>query len=127
MPETIKEMHKIYWFDDVKYGLGFRILDFDNETWVGHGGSCPGYRSQLIINPDKKIAYSVMINSSGTSPTKFVKGIHEILSKVETLSGGEINRFCDRHSTDLTKDSGTTIHPKRQPVIEKYFEKELIT
>ena len=38
MPQTIKEMHKIYWFDNVKYGLGFRILDFDNETLVGHGG-----------------------------------------------------------------------------------------
>ena len=93
MPETIKEMHKIYWFDNVKYGLGFRVLDFDNETWVGHGGSCPGYRSQLFINPDKKIAYSVMINSSGTSPTKYIKGIHEILSKVKTLKGTEINKF----------------------------------
>ena len=95
MPETIKEMHKIYWFDNVKYGLGFRILDFDDETWVGHGGSCPGYRSQLFINPDKKIAYSVMINSSGTSPTKYIKGIHEILSKVNTLKGTEINKFKD--------------------------------
>ena len=93
MPETIKEMHKIYWFDDVKYGLGFRILDFDNETWVGHGGSCPGYRSELLINPDKKIAYSVMINSGGTSPSKYIKGIHEILSKVKTLKGTEINKF----------------------------------
>ena len=96
MPETIKEMHKTHWFDkltEVKYGLGFGVYDFDDEFWVGHGGSCPGYRSQLHINPDKKIAYSVMINSSGTSPTKYVKGIHEILSKVETLSGGEINRF----------------------------------
>ena len=93
MPETIKEMHKIYWFDNVKYGLGFRILDFDNENWVGHGGSCPGYRSQLLINPDKKIAYSVMINSGGTSPTKYIEGIHEILSKVKTLKGMEINKF----------------------------------
>ena len=93
MPETIKEMHKIYWFDDVKYGLGFRILDFDNETWVGHGGSCPGYRSELLINPDKKIAYSVMINSGGTSPSKYIKGIHEILSKAKTLKGTEINKF----------------------------------
>ena len=52
-----------------------------------------GHRSQLFINPDKKIAYSVMINSSGTSPTKYIKGIHEILSKVNTLKGTEINKF----------------------------------
>lgn len=97
-PETIKEMHKIHWHDkltSVKYGLGFGIFNFDNENWVGHGGSCPGYRSQLHINPDKKIAYSVMINSGGTNPTKYIKGIHKILSKVTVLKGEETNRFSE--------------------------------
>ena len=34
-----------------------------------------------------------MINSGGTSPSKYIKGIHEILSKVKTLKGTEINKF----------------------------------
>ena len=37
MPQTIKEMHKIYWFDNVKYGLGFRILDFDKRLGLAMG------------------------------------------------------------------------------------------
>ena len=95
-PETLKLMHEIHWDDkltSVTRGLGFGVYNFDGENWVGHGGSCPGYRSQLYINTDKELAYSVMINSSGTSPTKYIDGIHEILSNVTLKKGEEINRF----------------------------------
>ena len=34
-----------------------------------------------------------MINSGGTSPSKYIKGIHEILSKVKTFKGTEISKF----------------------------------
>ena len=95
-PETLKLMHEIHWDDkltSVTRGLGFGVYNFDGENWVGHGGSCPGYRSQLYINTNKELAYSVMINSSGTSPTKYIDGIHEILSNVTLKKGEEINRF----------------------------------
>ena len=95
-PETLKLMHEIHWDDkltSVTRGLGFGVYNFDGENWVGHGGSCPGYRSQLYINTNKELAYSVMINSSGTSPTKYIDGIHEILSNVTQKKGEEINRF----------------------------------
>ena len=95
-PETLKLMHEIHWDDkltSVTRGLGFGVYNFDGENWVGHGGSCPGYRSQLYINTNKELAYSVMINSSGTSPTKYIDGIHEILSNVTLKKGQEINRF----------------------------------
>ena len=95
-PQTLKLMHEIHWDDkltSVTRGLGFGVYNFDGENWVGHGGSCPGYRSQLYINTNKELAYSVMINSSGTSPTKYIDGIHEILSNVTLKKGEEINRF----------------------------------
>ena len=94
--ETLKNMHKVHWDDDlssVTRGLGFGVYNLDGESWVGHGGSCPGYRSQLYISPNLGIAYSVMINSSGTSPTKYIRGIHRILSKVNLNKGDEINKF----------------------------------
>ena len=97
-PETLKLMHEIHWDDEltsVTRGLGFGVYNFDGENWVGHGGSCPGYRSQLYINTNKELAYSVMINSSGTSPTKYIDGIHEILSNVTLKKGEEINRFAE--------------------------------
>tara|TARA_B100000768_G_scaffold111662_1_gene103421 strand:+ start:304 stop:1710 length:1407 start_codon:yes stop_codon:yes gene_type:complete len=83
--ETLKEMHMVSWDDElssVTRGLGFGVYDFGGERWVGHGGSCPGYRSQLYLNPEMGISYSVMINSSGTNPGKYIQGIHQILKKV---------------------------------------------
>ena len=95
-PETLKLMHEIHWDDEltsVTRGLGFGVYNFDGENWVVHVGSCPVYLTQLYINTNKELAYSVMINSSGTSPTKYIDGIHEILSNVTLKKGEEINRF----------------------------------
>ena len=41
--------------------------------------------------------------------------------------GTEIARFCCSRSIGRTSGSGTTIQPTRQPVMQKYFENELIT
>ena len=67
--ETLKNMHKVHWDDDlssVTRGLGFGVYNLDGESWVGHGGSCPGYRSQLYISPNLGIAYSVGILIGGS-------------------------------------------------------------
>jgi len=86
-PSTLKYMQNVHWTDpDWKntWGLGFSVSKgADGEKWVGHGGSCPGYRSALQLNPKSKMAYVVMINASGTNPGKYISGIHEILEKVK--------------------------------------------
>ena len=65
------------------------------KKWVGNGGSCPGYRSQLYLSSEKGISYSVMINSSGTDPGKYIIGMHEILKKVTKITGSDSNKFKD--------------------------------
>ena len=86
-PSTLKMMHQVHWTDpDWKrtWGLGFAVYKgSDGNTWVSHGGSCPGYRSTLQLNPTTKMAYSVMINAGGTNPGKYTKGINAILKKVK--------------------------------------------
>ena len=39
---------------------------------------------------------------------------------------GQMNRFCAKRSITGTNRSGTTIQPKRQPVMLKYLEKLLM-
>ena len=39
---------------------------------------------------------------------------------------GQMNRFCASRSTTGTSASGTTIQPRRQPVMLKYLEKLLM-
>jgi CubicO group peptidase (beta-lactamase class C family) len=87
-PSTLKNMQRVHWTNpdwSTTWGLGFAIYKgSDGNTWVGHGGSCPGYRSTLQINLKTKRAFSVMINASGTNPNKYMKGINAIMNKMGT-------------------------------------------
>ena len=86
-PSTLKYMHQVHWTDpdwETTRGLGFMIRKGpDGSTWVGHGGSCPGYRTTLELNLKNKRAFSVMINASGTDPSTYVRGINGIMDKVK--------------------------------------------
>ena len=89
-PATLKLMQQVHFTDPgwkVTRGLGFGVWKGPNgTTWVGHGGSCPGYRSTLQLDLKNKMAYTAMINASGTNPGKYTRGIYQILSKVEKLN-----------------------------------------
>lgn len=86
-PSTLKYMQQVHWTNPdwkTTWGLGFAVWKGDDgNTWVGHGGNCPGYRSTLQIDLKNKRIFSVMINANGTNPGKYVKGINAILNKVE--------------------------------------------
>jgi len=86
-PATLKLMQQVHFTDPgwkVTRGLGFGVWKGPNgTTWVGHGGSCPGYRSTLQLDLKNKMAYTAMINASGTNPGKYTRGIYQILNKVE--------------------------------------------
>lgn len=108
-PSTLKYMQNVHWTDPnwkTTWGLGFVVSKGSSgEKIVGHGGSCPGYRSSIRILPDSKRAYVVMINASGSNPTKYANGIHEILKKAE---GAEKKQSSKDPKTgiDLQKYSG---------------------
>jgi CubicO group peptidase (beta-lactamase class C family) len=81
---TLREMQRVHWVDPdwkTTWGLGFSVWEADGRTMVGHGGSCPGYRSTLNIVPHKKRAFVVMINAQGVSPNKYATGMKDILEK----------------------------------------------
>jgi CubicO group peptidase (beta-lactamase class C family) len=86
-PSTLKYMQNVHWTDPdwkTTWGLGFSISKGSNgEKIVGHGGSCPGYRSSISLRPESKRAYVVMINASATDPGKYGNGMHEILKKAK--------------------------------------------
>lgn len=85
-PSTLRNMHNVHWIDpdwQTSWGLGFSVYKgSDGSKWISHGGSCPGYRSTLQINPKSGRAYSVMINANGTNPGKYANGMHSILEKL---------------------------------------------
>ncbi len=63
---TLREMQRVHFMDpawETTWGLGFEVWRSDGKTFVGHGGSCPGYQTQLAIRPDEKIATIAMVNA----------------------------------------------------------------
>jgi CubicO group peptidase (beta-lactamase class C family) len=63
---TLREMHRVHWVDpefETTWGLGFAVWRVGGKSYVGHGGSCPGYRSQLVLRPEDKIAVAVAANA----------------------------------------------------------------
>ncbi len=63
---------------DAKYGLGVIIRQTSAGTAYGHSGFFPGYMTEMMYFPDKKIAVAVQANSSapqifgGRSPARFL-------------------------------------------------------
>ena len=45
------------------YGLGLGVLTVRGRTTLEHGGSVPGYRSQLLLLPDEETALVLLTNS----------------------------------------------------------------
>jgi CubicO group peptidase (beta-lactamase class C family) len=74
--ETLREMHRVSWLApswDVGWGLGFNIQRIDGKTYHGHGGSVPGYRTNLRIDLEDKVAVIVFTNAGDGQPVKYVE------------------------------------------------------
>jgi hypothetical protein len=79
---TLREMHRVHWVDpdwDTTWGLGFSVSRVDDHTFVGHGGSCPGFRSQLLLSPEDKVATVFMTNAMGVDTRKYTKQAYDIV------------------------------------------------
>jgi beta-lactamase class C len=48
------------------YGLGWRVLNFDVDTIVYHGGYVAGYRSEVAVNKKERVAICVLANAPGS-------------------------------------------------------------
>ena len=98
-PSTLRNMHNVHWTDadwGGTRGLGFGVRKADDGSkWVGHGGHCPGYKTTLQLHPKSGMAYSVMINSSGANPVKYVRGMHGILNKYNSLDSLDVSIDTD--------------------------------
>ncbi len=88
-PSTLKEMQRVQWMDPdgkITWGLGFIVYKENDATYVGHDGSCPGYRTSLTLSPKNKIAVACMINAQGVDPEKYAFSIFELLNKAKDVA-----------------------------------------
>ena len=79
---TLREMQRVHWVDpdfSNSYGLGFAVWRSGDKTFVGHGGSCPGFRSQLLLRPDERVATVFMANAQGVDSRQYAQRLYDIV------------------------------------------------
>ena len=89
---TLREMHRVHWLEpdgDTTYGLGFSVWKSDGDTFVGHGGSCPGYRSHLLLRPQDKVATAFMANGQGVNSRQFAQTAYDIVAPALRKAAGK--------------------------------------
>lgn len=80
---TLKEMQRVHFLDQdwrTARGLGFQVSQRNGKIFVGHGGSCPGYKTDLSMSPKDKIAVIVMTNANEVNPGDFSQEIFDIVA-----------------------------------------------
>jgi hypothetical protein len=79
---TLRDMQRVHWIDadfTNSYGLGFAVWRSGEKTFVGHGGSCPGFRSQLLLKVDEKVATVFLANAQGVNATQYAQRLYDIV------------------------------------------------
>lgn len=80
---TLREMHRVHWTDPdftVTWGLGFSVWRSGDKTFVGHGGSCPGFRSHVLLRPEEKVATVFMSNALGVNSQQWAQRMYDIMA-----------------------------------------------
>jgi len=112
---TLREMQRPHWILDnwkSARGLGFSVYRTDGTTYVGHGGSCPGYVSTFMLNPKTRVTTIVMINANDSGPRTIAKSIHNIFSGIlsdKVDIKGEVNKTslsASSHQLRLSEYNG---------------------
>lgn len=109
---TLRKMHNVHWVDpdwDIHWGLGFVVWREDDETFVGHGGSCPGFRSQLALQPGNQLAAAFAANANGVDARKFAQTAIQVLAPAVSAAEDtateasttpeELTKYTGRYST----------------------------
>jgi len=90
---TLREMQRVHWMDDDDgwmFGLGFEIWRVGDIKVAGHGGGCPGYITNFLMDVKDKVGI-VALTNAGDGPAQRVahnmlKTIHAALKKAKTPS-----------------------------------------
>lgn len=82
---TLKEMQRVHWVDPdwkIHWGLGFVVFQQNGKTLTGHWGSCPGYRSIILLDPKENLGFIVLTNAM-ENPWMYAQHMRNILLKGE--------------------------------------------
>lgn len=108
---TLREMQRVHWMDPdfgVSWGLGFQVGRVKEKTFVGHGGSCPGFRSDLVMHTPEKVAVVVMANAQGVDAGRFAARAYDIVGAAVKAAAKAETAKVDSAKKDTAPDKPGT-------------------
>jgi CubicO group peptidase (beta-lactamase class C family) len=78
---TLREMQRVQWLEpdwELARGLGFGVYKRGDHLYVGHSGSCPGYRSTVLVEHATGVGAAVLANAM-VGVESYARRVHEIL------------------------------------------------
>jgi CubicO group peptidase (beta-lactamase class C family) len=79
--------------DYLGYGIWKSSRMSTTETFLGHDGSAPGYRSVMFYQPEKKLTIAILSNDYGVDLYKVAKALYAL---VPEFPCGNVNRKEDK-------------------------------
>lgn len=79
--------------DYLGYGIWKSSKMSTTETFIGHDGNAPGYRSVMFYQPEKKLTLVVLTNFNGANIYEIAKALYAALPD---FTGGNPNRKEDK-------------------------------
>lgn len=80
---TLREMHRIHWIEpdfETSYGLGFSVWRSEGKIFVGHGGSCPGFRTQILLRPEELLSTAFLANAQGVNSGQYAQRLYDFVA-----------------------------------------------
>jgi CubicO group peptidase (beta-lactamase class C family) len=80
---TLREMQHVHWMDPdwkTTWGLGFAVWRNGETTMVGHGGSCPGYRTEVAIAPADRFGVAFLSNAIDSPTRVFTNAAYDLVA-----------------------------------------------
>jgi CubicO group peptidase (beta-lactamase class C family) len=102
-------------FGDDFYGLGFGVTTYRGERLVRHAGGLPGFRTSLVMLPERRLGAAALTNGSGHPVAEMLP-----LAVLDHLCGWSPSPWLDRARADredvtnsLASDGSITTPPRR--------------
>ena len=99
--------------EDVAYGMGLIIDRSSGVTVIHHGGSNPGFMSELFVLPDAQVG-AVLLTNSDTGALllrPFMRRLLEVLYDGEPQAAGDVAAAAAAHKAGLLKARERLTYP----------------
>lgn len=77
---TLKNMQRVHWvgaeFNEPAWGLAYATSRYNDKTLWGHGGYCPGARTEFVMRLPTRVGVVMMMSVNDVSPGAMVKTIY---------------------------------------------------